>query len=189
MKKVVIMRGIPGAGKSHYVEAIVGDSELPGREHQLTVVSADHFFETRPEAYEGSPVLGRRKINLPPVSYNWDPTKLAEAHASCLTAFLQALHEGHEMVVVDNVNIKQWMMRPYVTAARMMDYDVEIVEVMPVTVDDLVACATRNVHSVPSSAVAQIDKQRTRSKCVVDDTRSGGGRQLGPGGPDGSRVQ
>jgi predicted kinase len=136
MKEVVIMRGIPGAGKGHYVKALIADSNLPdGRSHQLTVCSADHFFG---------------------LDYNFDPTKLPEAHASCMSAFLQAILEEHEMVVVDNTNIKQWMYEAYEKVARLAGYNVEIVEVMPETIEELRKCAERNTHRVPVDVVARM---------------------------------
>jgi len=137
MKKVVIMRGVPGAGKGYHVEAIIEESTYPDREFQVTVVSADHYFEKNG-------------------SYDFDPTKLPEAHASCMCAFLQALQEEHEMVVVDNTNIKLWMVDQYVKAARVANYDVEVVEVMPVTLSDLRRIAGRNSHGVPADIVARM---------------------------------
>ena len=137
MKKVVIMRGIPGAGKGHYVESIVEESTYPGQEFQVTVVSADHYFERD----------GR---------YDFDPRKLPEAHSSCMTAFLQALQEEHEMVIVDNTNIHHWEFEAYVKAARLAEYDVEVVEVMPETLRDLKKVIGRNSHGVPAEYVARM---------------------------------
>jgi hypothetical protein len=137
MKKVIIMRGIPGAGKGHYVDAVVEECSYPGQECQVTVASADHYFERN----------GR---------YDFDPTKLPEAHASCMTAFLQALQEEHELVIVDNTSIKLWMVEQYMKAARLADYDVEVVEVMPETLADLKKIVGRNSHGVPADVVAKM---------------------------------
>ena len=140
MKKVVIMRGVPGSGKGHYVKQLVSDA---GR-RQVAVCSADHFFERKGRAIE---------VGGPPMVYDFDPARLPEAHAACMTAFVQALRQGCETVVVDNTNVRQWMYEAYVEAARLAGYDVEIVEVMPVTLGELRVCAERNVHGVPPEAV------------------------------------
>ncbi len=139
MKKVYILRGPSGAGKTTWVKKI---------EAQVTVCSADHFFEEQITPLEH--VDGVR------IGYNWDVAKLPEAHAACMTAFLQALMEGHPVIAVDNTNSRKWMYHSYELAARLAGYEVEIIEVMPVTVDEMRLCAERTAHKVPSSVIASM---------------------------------
>ena len=136
MKKVIILRGPSGVGKSTYISAELSD-------HQVTVVSADHFFERTDRDT-------RLKI------YDFDVTKLPEAHASCLQAFLRALMLGHEVIVVDNTNIRRWMYTNYELAAAMAGYEVNIVEILPETIEELVLCAKRNRHGTPAPVVAKM---------------------------------
>jgi len=143
MKKVIIMRGLPGSGKSRYVRGLVE------REGQVTVCSADHFFEkTRSHIAETG-------VYDEPY-YDFDPRLLPQAHAACMTAFMEALSVGDECVVVDNTNIERWQYQAYELAARAVGYEVQIVEVMPQTLDELRLCAQRNSHSVPADVIGKM---------------------------------
>ena len=98
-KRVVIMRGISGSGKSTYTR-----EHLPG----AYVCSADHFFE-------------RDGV------YQFDPRKLGEAHRWCYRKFLTALTDWRELVVVDNTNTQLFEFYGYAQAAWAHDYTVEVV--------------------------------------------------------------
>lgn len=99
--KVYIMRGLPGSGKTRWVQSRVG---------YQTVASADHYFQKDGE-------------------YRFDASKLAEAHQECLRAFLRSVEHGALTIIVDNTNIRAWEMSPYIAIAEAFGYDVEIVEV------------------------------------------------------------
>lgn len=50
MGKVIIMRGLPGAGKSHWVR-----SHLLDTRHSVAIVSADHYhYEAQPNNTDGT---------------------------------------------------------------------------------------------------------------------------------------
>lgn len=99
-RKIVILRGIPGSGKSTYI-----------RDHTPTakVCSADHYFED---------ARGR---------YNFDIQKIKAAHEFCKMTFLHYLENGVPLIAVDNTNIKLWEFKWYVQRAKMYSYDVEVV--------------------------------------------------------------
>lgn len=141
--KVIIMQGASGSGKSTYVSKIEG---------RTNVCSADHFFMVDGE-------------------YKFDPTKLGEAHASCMRDFLFALETavqyqnaaldcgdddyGIDAVIVDNTNTTQVEMAPYVAVAAAYGFPVEIVRcVAPAAV-----CAKRNTHGVPVGACEAMIKR------------------------------
>lgn len=133
--KVRLMRGMPGSGKTFYVERVVAPT------HTIHVVSADHFFVDR----DGF--------------YNFDPKKLGEAHDDCLRRYLNALEESDpaarpEYLLVDNTNATIAEMAPYMALASVFGVEAEIWEV---------ACAVdtaveRNIHNVPEKVVEQIYK-------------------------------
>jgi predicted kinase len=122
--KVVIMRGLPGSGKTTWVQA-----NLP----TALRWSADMFFE-----HSGG--------------YNFDPTKLPEAHNWCLNKFLAGLRRNTETIVVDNTNIHIWEIAPYYRLAEAFGYEVEIIhcECSPST------CLERQVHGVPALKLGQM---------------------------------
>ena len=101
--RVILMAGVPGSGKTHYVNKL-------GLSHE-SVVSADNFF-----VEDGV--------------YRFDPTKLGAAHGDCLRGFVAALMKGLETVVVDNTNTTVIEMSPYVALAAAYGYETEIVRVV-----------------------------------------------------------
>ena len=94
--KVILMRGLPGSGKSTWIE-----ENAPG----AVVCSADHYFQT-------------------PKGYVFDATKLAHAHHDCMIKFMVSM--GAPLIVVDNCNLTTKNLAPYVDLALAHDYDVEI---------------------------------------------------------------
>jgi hypothetical protein len=131
MKKVVILRGVSGSGKSRYAcEAVAGID--PAR-----ICSADQYFEH-----------GGR--------YYFDPMKLPEAHNFCFGRFLEALTDGYPLIVVDNTNSHHWEYENYEKAAKLAGYKAEIVEVQASTVDEIRLCFDRNTHGVPRDIIARM---------------------------------
>lgn len=102
-KRVVILRGIPGAGKTKYAQKYFPTA---------TRVSADDFF-LKPDG-----------------TYVWNARLLGAAHRDCLRRFRRALKAGDPLIVVDNTSIRPREIRPYVKAAEAAGYDVEIVTLL-----------------------------------------------------------
>lgn len=127
MKKVYIMRGLPGAGKSTWTK-----NNAPG----AVICSADHFFER-----DGT--------------YRFDPTNLGKAHAECFAKFQKALERGAEAIVVDNTNTTKWEFEKYQNLADLHGYDVELVNIFDggFSDEDL---ANRNTHGVPLESIRRM---------------------------------
>jgi len=128
MKTLIIMRGPSGCGKSSYAS-----DTWPG----CTRCSADDFFYNK--------AIDR---------YEFDPSKLGQAHQWCLNKVLNAMHEGDEVVVLDNTNIEKWEYENYEFIADLLGYRVEHHEFHIDTIEDLKFVAQRNIHGVPDAVVA-----------------------------------
>lgn len=98
-KKVKILRGVAGSGKSTYARANYPNA---------LVVSADHYF-------------------IKDGIYTFDVAKLGDAHSTCFRNYIQALIDDVELVVVDNTNTTAWECSPYVQGASAFGYEVEII--------------------------------------------------------------
>lgn len=122
--KVTILRGIPGAGKSTYIAKNLNDN---------LIMSADLYFMKE----------GR---------YVFDRSKLGEAHASCLRAFLVWIQAGVDGIVVDNTNITGLEIAPYAALALAYGYELEIVTLKV----DFLTAHSRNVHGVPLASVRRM---------------------------------
>ena len=122
--KVIILSGIPGAGKSTFTKTL----------SRQIVVSADHFF------------LNNKG------EYNFDFRKLSEAHGSCLKQFTNLIVSGElddfDYLVVDNTNTSVLEIAPYVALANAYGLECELVTI---ECDPEIA-ANRNVHGVPLDA-------------------------------------
>jgi len=140
------MRGVPGAGKSTQTKKLADSQGF----EQLHVVSADDFFVRRVD--KPSPITGRNNSFR---EYDFDPKLLPWAHSSCMKGFMELINLGVPAIAVDNTNIHRWQYANYEIAAKQNGYEVEIVEVMPETVEELRLCGKRNVHRVPPEVVAK----------------------------------
>jgi predicted kinase len=100
--KVIIMRGLPGAGKSTYIK-----KHYPN----AVVCSADKYFLNE----QGE--------------YNFNPLFIGAAHRHCLRMFLYNVALKEECIIVDNTNITTIEWIPYYRIAEAMDYSCEIIEV------------------------------------------------------------
>lgn len=129
MGKVIIMRGIPGSGKSRYVA-----KKLPG----AWVHSADNHF--------------MRADDNGDVHYRFDPSELSAAHDACFRDFRWSCEARRDEIVVDNTNTRLFEMSPYVMLARSYGYALRIVHV----VGNPEECARRNVHGVPLAAIKRM---------------------------------
>jgi predicted kinase len=98
-RRVVIMQGVSGSGKSTYVAA-----EFP----EATVVSANDYF-----MHDGE--------------YRFDGSLLQKSHEFCWRQFLAALQRGDSLIVVDNTNTTAIEISPYMLPAESFGYSVEII--------------------------------------------------------------
>lgn len=139
MRKVIIMRGVPGSGKSTRAREIARDTV--GEDGSCVICSADDFHMVREE--ESGPLV-----------YRFNPAKIAEAHAACMRRFLESLLSGVNLVIVDNTNIHEWEYTNYLRAALLAKYEIEFAECRVKTVEEIRDCAARNIHGVPLSVIA-----------------------------------
>ena len=96
----IIMRGIPGSGKSTIAKLFEG-----------TLCSADLFFTSE----DGN--------------YKFDTTRLKEAHIDCFCNAVEAMRNKDKIVVIDNTSLAHYEYKRYVDLAENYDYPYVIITV------------------------------------------------------------
>jgi predicted kinase len=130
MKKVIILRGIPGSGKSTWAQ------EQAENRDDVFICSSDQFFDS----------LGR-----------FDPRLLPEAHARCLQRFIMLLTDPRpRTVIVDNTNTRKWEFAHYELVAKALGAKVEVMAFEPRDLQELRTFAYRNVHEVPLEIIGRM---------------------------------
>jgi tRNA uridine 5-carbamoylmethylation protein Kti12 len=139
LKRVTIMRGLPGSGKSTWIDQeFRAQSSKPC---ELAVCSADKFF------------LDEHK------KYTFNPLKLGEAHRGCLRNFVDSVtcdwnddHLPTLEIVVDNTNMRVDEMLPYIRLAQAFDIPIRVVHLIVSTQ----TAAERNIHNVPNHSIKKM---------------------------------
>jgi len=137
---VVIMRGLPGSGKSTRVKHLVASFR-----DKSCICSADDFFVRRGK-------------------YQFDPRQLGRAHQACLTRFVNALSHGVKLVIVDNTNTQRWEYSNYVKIAKLAGAAVRIEELACPSEQAALAANAHNVHGVPQHASLAMFKRWERDE-------------------------
>ncbi len=147
MKKVIIMRGLPGSGKSRYVKGLAAENKC-----SVVIASADHYhYLPQPDNPDGS---------MAPRRYEFKPENARKAHDSCLLEFIKYINQGWGLIVVDNTNCSAWEISPYYRLAEVHGYEVEIVWLQA----PLEKCMARGLHNVPLATVENMRNRMEREE-------------------------
>lgn len=117
MPDLVILRGLPGSGKTTLA-----------KESDRVHYEADKFFE-----YETG-------------NYEFDRTKLAEAHKWCQDSVKIALMNKNK-VIVSNTFVRLWEMQPYIDMCKELGKTYEI---------QVATGNFKNIHGVPDEAIERM---------------------------------
>jgi len=152
--KLIMMRGLPGSGKSTTAEKL--------KEIHLPVYRRVDIFST--DDFWGKP-------------YNFVPAKIREAHLWNQNRALMSLIEHHgtpmmpHCLIIDNTNVSAYELRPYIKPAYMLGYEIAIMEPQTPWAFDVEECAKRNTHGVPLASILGMlnrwDKDVTVEQCLV----------------------
>jgi NEDD4-binding protein 2 len=144
---LVLMRGLPGSGKSSIAESLVGGSPshvvdkngyryLYGANGVVCTTDSYFYDEWKPEG-----------------SYMFDPARIGHNHGLNQAAVGNAMSMGIPTIVVDNTHVQKWETDAYVALAMENGYKIVVVEVPHVSID---LCEMRNNHGVPRAALERM---------------------------------
>lgn len=98
-KSLYIIRGIPGSGKSTFAKSLVVNKDYCHKEADMFFIDDDG-------------------------NYDFNPSKLKEAHQWCQEEVEFLMRLGHTSVVVSNTFTQEWEMEPYNKLAEKYNYKV-----------------------------------------------------------------
>ena len=134
MKRLILIRGLSGSGKTEHAELIVGDHD------DRAEVTVDRFFEDE----DGN--------------YAFDFSRIKEAYEWCKDETKLLLEDEYEIVVVHNSFTRKWEAEPYFDLAKEHGYDVQVISLYDGGLNDK-DLSDRSVHGLSSH---QISEQRKR---------------------------
>ena len=137
MKKLIVLRGIPGCGKSTVAEDVANEYVEMG--YTADICSADYFFEDENGQYK------------------FDGSMLNQAHYQSRDDADDAMSAGINLVIIDNTNTQKREYQPYIDMANEYGYDVVIQMVGNLT--DIELYASRNTHGVPKEVIERMAKR------------------------------
>ncbi len=150
-KRVLIARGVPGAGKStlvHWIAQLAAGLEskswiqdsvtyygFPGFQIDVAIHSTDQYFVNE----QGE--------------YHYNASKIGLNHSKNYKAFKESLERGIPLVIVDNTNTTSSEFDKYRKHAESLGYWVTFMVQPHPTVGE---AAERNVHQVPSDVIKKM---------------------------------
>ncbi|XP_032441201.1 YLP motif-containing protein 1 isoform X1 [Xiphophorus hellerii] len=138
---VIIMRGLPGSGKSH-VAKLIRDKEVECGGAPPRVLVLDDYFMTEVEKVEKDPDTGKRVKNKV-LEYEYEPEMEDTYRSSMLKTFKKTLDDGFfPFIILDTINDRVKHFEQFWSAAKTKGFEVYVAEITA----DTQTCAKRNVH-------------------------------------------
>ncbi|CAH0553806.1 unnamed protein product [Brassicogethes aeneus] len=137
LKVLVILRGLPGSGKTHLARHILSSTIGEQTNGHLHVLSTDDYFYKH----------GR---------YVFDANKLSEAHGWNHNRAFKAMSKGVSPVIIDNTNKQMWEMKPYAGMGTDFGYILRILEPDTHWCFNEKELAKRNLHNVSKQRISEL---------------------------------
>jgi len=158
MNQLIILRGIPGTGKSTLAQSIQKSLSL-NQDNLILVVSADDYF-VHHEKYE------------------YDASKIHLAHRECQHKAFEFVNSSREYksktfnLIVDNTNLKFRDFKLYIELCNYCEWKISLFEsffMKDINKPDFVQdCFSRNKHGVPLDKISKMkDNWETNQSCYL----------------------
>jgi predicted kinase len=124
-KKLIIIRGLPGSGKSDIAKKLVENG---------VIHSTDNFM-------------------IKNGVYEFDSQKIAKYHNYNLINSIKSMKHGISPIIIDNTNITASSCINYVEQGKMYGYEIVIIEPDTLWAFDVEELVKRNNHGVPKDTI------------------------------------
>ncbi len=135
--QALILRGLPGAGKSHFARRLC-DRFLPLLAEPLRyagICTTDDFFETDS-------------------GYCFDPKRLGEAHDWNRQRFASLCGQRLPLLICANTNMERREWQPYAAMAEQAGYRLRLLTIgQPTDPAHRALCVARNQHGVDATTI------------------------------------
>ncbi|XP_050223688.1 uncharacterized protein LOC126673545 isoform X2 [Mercurialis annua] len=160
---VIILRGLPGSGKS-YLAKMIRDLEVENGGYPPRIHSMDDYFMTEVEKVEENDaskssgfVRGKKPTVKKVMEYCYEPEMEEAYRDNMLKAFKKTLEEGtFTLVIVDDRNLRVADFAQFWAIAKRSGYEVYISEP---TYKDPAGCAARNIHGFTLDEIKSMAEQ------------------------------
>jgi len=129
IKKLVILRGLPGSFKSTLANSL--------KEDNAVIFSTDNFYMVNGE-------------------YKFTPELIKDAHTWNKLNALKAMFSSYPLVVIDNTNTTWWEVEEYVKMGLKYGYEIEFLEPNNPERFNVDLCFERNTHNVPKEVIQKM---------------------------------
>lgn len=133
-KQVIILRGLPGSGKSTFAKLLTKTSQSA-----IIHSTDDYFFQNG--------------------TYKFDGTKIVEYHQNNYNAYCRSIENGIQLIVVDNTNFMRVHYQNYINFAKENGYQVTECIVGNLDRYSIETYAKRCIHQVPIDNIRSMAKR------------------------------
>jgi predicted kinase len=137
MKQLILMRGLPGSGKSTIARILADSFKAEGAYVQIR--STDDFFVDEDGIYRFNPRL------------------LEDAHSSNIHLVEGDMKNNEDVIIVDNTHVRFKHMEPYALLAQKYGYEIQ--SVMVGFLNNAQKYFDRCVHSVPLETIERMARE------------------------------
>ncbi|XP_026809226.1 uncharacterized protein LOC113551273 isoform X2 [Rhopalosiphum maidis] len=168
-KIVIILRGLPGSGKSH-VAKLIKEKELAMGGQAPRILSLDDYFMTEVTKIEIDPETNK-KVERKVMEYEHDSANENLYRTSFIKAFKKKILENYfSFYIIDAINNKVSYYKEIIEISRMNGFTVYIIELE----SDIDLCIKHNIHNRTAHDINSIMRSwvKTPSDQILLDIRS-----------------
>lgn len=146
-KYLIIVRGIPGSGKSYTVQNRIDQILKENPYGDYSICSTDDFWGNE---------------------YRFNPRWLSEAHAWNFAQFTRDVFMNISYIFIDNTNIRYDHFEKYIEFAVKHGYKFTLLESDAPWKFDTEECFKRNTHNVPKEVIGRMNRAFESQESVLD---------------------